>query len=131
MKCSCGQEDKMDRELLSAIGELLEKTLEEKLEVILEEKLEAILEDKLERMLDEKLDRKLNEKLSPIYDRLTRIEITLENEIRPNIMRVAEGHLDLSRKLDAALKSDAKREMLEIKVNYLDGEVRKLQMATA
>lgn len=30
------------------------------------------------------------------------IRLTLENETGPNIRRVAEGHLDLSRKLDEA-----------------------------
>lgn len=33
----------------------------------------------------------------------------------------------LDRKLDEALKSDREREMLAIKVNYLDGEIRKMK----
>ena len=59
--------------------------------------------------------------------RLKNIELTLENEITPNIMRVAEAHLDLSRKLDEALKIDREKEMMVLKINILDGEVRRLK----
>lgn len=59
--------------------------------------------------------------------RLKNIELTLENEITPNIMRVAEAHLDLSRKLDDALKIDREKEMMVLKINILDGEVRRLK----
>lgn len=93
------------------------------------------------------LDQKLNFELQPIKDdlqlvkndtkelkkRVTSLEMTLENETNKNIMRVAEGHLDLSRKLDAALNSDAEKEMLAIKVNILENEIRKIkeQLASA
>ena len=44
------------------------------------------------------------EKLSTDVERLGRktekIEFIMENELRPNICKIAEGHLDLSRKLD-------------------------------
>lgn len=40
---------------------------------------------------------------------VTDIRLTLENETNKNIMRVAEGHLDLSRKLDEALKIDMRK----------------------
>ncbi len=59
--------------------------------------------------------------------RLKNIELTQENEITPNIMRVAEAHLDLSRKLDDALKIDREKEMMVLKINILDGEVRRLK----
>ena len=59
--------------------------------------------------------------------RLKNIELTLENEITPNIMRVAEAHLDLSRKLDDALKIDREKEMMVVKINILHGEVRRVK----
>ena len=53
--------------------------------------------------------------------------MTLENETNRNIKIIAEGHLDLSRKLDDALKVNAEKEMLLIRVNRLENEVRLLK----
>ncbi len=55
------------------------------------------------------------------------LQMTLENETNKNIMLIAEGHLDLSRKLDEALKIDNEKELLLIRVNSLENEVRKLK----
>ena len=55
------------------------------------------------------------------------IQLTLENETNRNIKIIAEGHLDLSRKLDDALKVDTEKEMLLIRVNRLENEVRRLK----
>lgn len=55
------------------------------------------------------------------------LQLTLENETNRNIRIIAEGHLDLSRKLDDALKVDNEKEMLLIRVNSLENEVRKLK----
>lgn len=55
------------------------------------------------------------------------IKLTLENEVRTNIMRVAEGHLDLSRSLNEALKTNNEFEMLTIKVNMLESDVKELK----
>ena len=58
----------VDKEMLTAIAELLDEKLEEKLEQKLEEK----LEEKLDQKLDQKLDEKLDKKQQPVYDRLVR-----------------------------------------------------------
>ena len=42
--------------------------------------------------------------LEPIRQEIRSIQLTLENETNRNIKLIAEGHLDLSRKLDEALK---------------------------
>lgn len=55
------------------------------------------------------------------------VQLTLENETNRNIKIIAEGHLDLSRKLDDALKVENEKEMLLIRVNSLENEVRKLK----
>lgn len=55
------------------------------------------------------------------------IQLTLENETNRNIKLIAEGHLDLNRKLDDALKLENEKEMLMIRVNSLENEVRKLK----
>ena len=79
------------------------------------------------RMTDsEKLDLLL-EKVGTIEKKVSNIELTLENEIRTNIKRVAEGHLDLSRNLHEALKIDSEKEMLAIRVSVLETELRRIK----
>ncbi|OUO80778.1 hypothetical protein B5F53_03470 [Blautia sp. An249] len=53
-------------------------------------------------------------KLSEMDNKITDIQLTLENETNRNIKIIAEGHLDLSRKLDEALKVENEKEMLLI-----------------
>lgn len=60
-------------------------------------------------------------------ERIKTIEMTLENETNRNIRVIAEGHLNLDRKLDEALKSLQPNMMYQLKVNYLDSEVKKIK----
>ena len=76
----------------------------------------------------------LDEKLKPIKDdidtlekKVISIELTLENETNRNIQIIAEGHLDLVRKLDDALKVENEKEMLLLRVNHLENELRKVK----
>lgn len=95
------------------------------------EKLDLILsklgkmDERLDRM-DERFDR-MDERFDRLENDVTDIKLTLENEIRPNIMRVAEGHLDLYRKLDDAQKIDNEKEMIAIRVNILETELRRVK----
>lgn len=77
----------------------------------------------------EKLDIILSklDKLDKLENDVTDMKLTLENEIRTNIQHIAEGHLDLSRNLHEALKIDNEKEMLAIRVNVLETEVRRLK----
>ncbi len=84
------------------------------------EKLDMILEKLAET--DKKLD-----KLDKLENDITDIKLTLENEIRTSIMRVAEGHLDLSRNLKDAIKIDTEKEMLSIRVAVIETELRKIK----
>ncbi len=74
----------------------------------------------------EKLDLLLK-KVSNIESDITTIKLTIENEIRVNIQRIAEGHLDLSRNLHEAMKPSNEVEMLAIKVRSLESEIRELK----
>ena len=67
------------------------------------------------------------DELRKLNDKVTDIQLTLENETNKNIKIIAEGHLDLSRKLDEALKVDNEKEMLLIRVNRLENELRRLK----
>ncbi len=65
--------------------------------------------------------------LEPIKRDIRSIQLTLENETNRNIKLIAEGHLDLSRKLNEALKVDNEKEMLLIRVNTLENELRRIK----
>ena len=105
-------------------------TLDEKVSS-LDEKVSSL--DEKVSSLDEKvssLDEKVSSLESDMQDvkqRVTRVELTLDNEIRVNIQRVAEGHLDLSRNLHDAMKPSNEIEMLGIKVRLLESEVMDLK----
>lgn len=65
--------------------------------------------------------------LKVVKHKVTDIDLMLENEIRVNLMRVAEGHLDLSRNLHDAIRIDSEKEMISIRVNMLESEVQRLK----
>ena len=62
-----------------------------------------------------------------LKDDAKEIQLTLENETNKNIRLIAEGHLDLSRKLDEALKVENEKELLMLRVTTLENEVRRLK----
>ena len=72
----------------------------------------------------------LQKGLEDVKDKTQSIQLTLENETNRNISIVAEGHLDLNRKLDEALTVENEKEILLIRVNILENEVRKLKAKT-
>ena len=55
------------------------------------------------------------------------ISLTLENETNRNIKIIAEGHLDLSRKLDKALTVENEKEMALIRINMMECEIRRIK----
>lgn len=69
----------------------------------------------------------IEEAVSELKRRTTSIELTLENETNRNITIIAEGHRDLSRKLNDALKVESEKELLLVRVNLLEGELRKVK----
>ena len=69
----------------------------------------------------------INSLLEPIRNEIKSIELTFENETNRNIQIIAEGHLDLVHKLDDALKVENEKEMLLLRVNHLENELRKVK----
>lgn len=67
------------------------------------------------------------EELKKMNAKIAEVQLTLENETNRNIKLIAEGHFDLSRKLDEALKVENEKEMLLIRVNHLESEVRRIK----
>ena len=63
------------------------------------------------------------------FDReLKAINVTLENEVIKSIKIIAEGHMDLSRKLDEALKFKKEREMTNLQLVQMQGEITRLKI---
>lgn len=78
--------------------------------------------------LDEKvscLDTRVSEMDERFSKEIREMKITLESEVNRNIKVIAEGHLDLDRKLDEALKVNQDRVMLLLRVNRLESELLK------
>ena len=67
------------------------------------------------------------EEMKKLENKVTEVQMTLENETNKEIRIIAEGHLDLSRKLDDALKVENEKEMLLLRVTHLEHEVRRLK----
>lgn len=65
-----------------------------------------------------------------IKQRVTKTELTIENEIRVNIQRVAEGHLDLSRYLNECIRLSNdikdKQEIQDIYINMHNNKLKAL-----
>lgn len=78
-------------------------------------------------MTDNEILHAMADMLVPIKNDIKDIRLTLENETNRNITLIAEGHLDLSRKLDDALKVGNEKEMLLIRVNRLENELRRIK----
>ena len=127
----------MDQEgLLKAIGGLLEEKLEpinECLNMIecrmtsIEGKMDSLENDVVS--LEGKVV-SLEGKVDSLESYVVSIELTLENETNRNIKIIAEGHLDLSRKLNEAIHiaSDIKsrQEIQDIYLNQYESKLKSI-----
>ncbi len=84
--------------------------------------------EKLDLILSE--IQELRQRAAIIENSVTDIKLTIENEIRVNIQRVAEGHLDLSRKLNECIKLSSdikdKQELQDIYINIHNNKLKAL-----
>lgn len=84
--------------------------------------------------IDEKLDTmegrlgKIEKRLDTLENRTTSIEVQLENIVVPRIQLIAESHIDLSRKLDNAIEQRLEREMLKMRVEILEGDMKRYKL---
>ncbi|WP_412615138.1 hypothetical protein [Hominilimicola sp.] len=65
--------------------------------------------------------------IQKMKNEIREISLTLENETNRNIKIIAEGHLDLSRKLDKALTVENEKEMALIRINMMENELRRIK----
>ena len=122
-----------DVEILQAMERIIKPVLTkiEEVKTELEEHMDRI-EERMDRM-EERMDHieehmsHMEERMDRIEDRMTGIEVHLETTTDVRIKIIGEGHADLTRKLDEALKVENERELLLIRLNYLEGEVVKVK----
>ena len=125
-----------NRELLETIVIKLESIdqrlgrVEQRLDKV-EQRLDRVEQrlDSLEQRFDSLEQRVSNLESGQIAmeQRLTNMELTLENEVSRNICTIAEAHLDLSRKFDRALKVKEDDELVRVRLNVLENDVRKIK----
>ena len=93
------------------------------------EKLDLVLEKVT--AIDEKVET-LDKKVVRIENDVRDIKLSIENEIRVNIQRVAEGHFDLSRKLNECieLSNDVKARQViqDIYINMHNSKIGTLEV---
>ena len=112
-----------DNELLLSMSDLLDKKLTPINERITNIEVKVNNMDQKFDNMELKVDN-MELKVNKIELTTKKVELTLENETNRNIQIIAEGHLNLSRKLDDALKVENEREMLLIRLNRLENEMR-------
>ena len=58
---------------------------------------------------------------------VSEIKLSLENEIWPSIRIIAEGHVDFSRNLQKALKTDNEFEMMKVRMKILENDMSRVK----
>lgn len=69
----------------------------------------------------------LKDEMSDLKNEVTSVKVTLENVTNRHLKTIAEGHCDLSRKLDEAIKGNVDEEQLLLRVGLLEDDVRLLK----
>lgn len=99
----------VDKELLQAIGELLDAKLDAKLEPIKQD-LNSLKIDNI-----------------VVKQEIRNVKLTLENETNVGINIIGEGYAILNRRLDEALKVTSEQELLLLRVTHLENELRRIK----
>ena len=71
---------------------------------------------------------KLYVEVDVLKEKMRDIQLTFENETNRNIRVIAENHLDLHRKMDDVLKGDGERELLMLRMNIMEDDMRKVKV---
>ncbi|MGN0204116.1 MAG: hypothetical protein ACI4BB_06215 [Coprococcus sp.] len=132
-----------DKELINAMSTIMDQKLQvlsDSMDQKMDQKLQAFSDsmDQKLQVLSVSMDQKLqalsdsmDQKFETVNHRLDNLERHLELETDKNILIIAEGHLDLNRKLDEALHTTRKientHEMTQIRLNILESDVREIK----
>ncbi len=82
--------------------------------------------DKRFGQIDNRFER-LEKKVDGIDRRLINVELTIENELRPNIQILAEGQSVIMRKLDELTKVRDEHDYTKIRLDVLESRVNRLE----
>ena len=82
--------------------------------------------DKRFEQIDNRFDG-LEKKVDGIDWRLINVELTIENELRPNIQILAEGQSVIMRKLDELTKVRDEHDYTKIRLDVLESRVNRLE----
>ena len=113
-----GRMDKVEEELKEVKKEVA--ILKDDLKEVKEEV--AILKDDLKEVKEEVAI--LKDDLKEVKEEVTKTNLIIENELRVNIQRIAEGHLDLSRNMHDVIRPNNEMEVLVVRVGVLETEVK-------
>ncbi len=69
----------------------------------------------------------LQRRTETMEEKISAIKVTQENEVLKGVCIVGEGHLDLSRKLTEILETKEERELMKLRVQYLEREIRRIK----
>lgn len=85
--------------------------------------------DKLEGRMENLEGRmeKIEGRVDKLEESVTSLQLAVENEIRPSIQLLAEGHMMLNEKLDRALENAKDTEELKTRVDALEAGFRQMQ----
>ena len=78
--------------------------------------------DQLQLMMNE-----MRDDLAEVKHEVFSLRTTIENVTNRNIRVIAEGHLDLENKFDRSVKAGAETEVIKVRVNMIENEVRSLK----
>lgn len=70
----------------------------------------------------------ISNKLDKLENRISGIEMQIENTVIPRIQLIAESHIDLSRKLDSAIEQRLEREMLKMRLELIESDMKKYKI---
>ena len=134
-----GRQDRMENDICEIKG--CQEKMEQRLEnVELSQKsMEKDIKDLKDTQRDEifpyiqMVASELGKRCDSLESKMDSIVYCQENEIIPYIKIIAEGHLDLNRKLDEAIEAKAEREKDRIRLGVAEHDIRRvkerLQMA--
>lgn len=106
----------------------------EKMDLILSglQDMKADMQDMKADMKNMKTDMKnMKTDISDLHDRMTSLELHIENSTDKNIQLLAENFVELTKKLNQAIPVADKNLAYEVKVNYLLEEFEKLKLQLA
>ena len=117
-------EQRMDavEKRLDAVEQRLDR-LEQRMDAV-EKRLDAV-EKRLDAV-EQRMDAVEN-RLDKQEEEIRYIRLFQENHLQAQIRRIAEGHLDLYRKLLDALKISGEDELIHVRVNMLESDMKRVK----